>query len=137
MKTDLETLKAWCHWVTKNPLNEGQAELANAVNDLISQVGTFRARAKELEAKVEQEDADSWRLAFLEREITRLRAALQIYADLDDWGYDHGANSKCDFGAAAREALMVDSKPSTVNSDDTQPRIEADSSAVADNGEKP
>ena len=34
-------------------------------------------------------------------------AAVKIYAELEDWGYDHSSNSKCDYGVAAEEALAA------------------------------
>lgn len=48
VRDSLATLKAWVHWVNLNPVSEDQAELAAAVNDVISQVGTWKAKYEQL-----------------------------------------------------------------------------------------
>lgn len=45
------------------------------------------------------------RIRTLEAENAKLRAALKIYAELEDWGYHH--DGLCDYGHAAREALKA------------------------------
>lgn len=51
--TDLETLKAWCHWKRKeSDLSESDQDFVKAIEDLISQVGTYRAKLEKAEKQV-------------------------------------------------------------------------------------
>lgn len=46
MKSDIETLKAWCHWKREEQgLSDGDRGLVTAIEDVISQVGTWKAKA--------------------------------------------------------------------------------------------
>lgn len=56
-KNDTETLKAWCHWKRKQwakpgfgerELAESELELVTAVENVISQVGTWKAKYEKL-----------------------------------------------------------------------------------------
>lgn len=42
------TLRAWVHWVLKNPISEDQELMAKSVNDLFSLLGTREAENKRL-----------------------------------------------------------------------------------------
>jgi phage I-like protein len=56
----MKTLKAWCHWVTLNPINEDQKDMAEAVNNLFSLLGTREARLAELEKELESTKHEMW-----------------------------------------------------------------------------
>lgn len=53
MKPDIETLKAWCHWKRKEkpPIDEDTLDLVSAVEDVISQVGTWKAKYETMRTK--------------------------------------------------------------------------------------
>lgn len=47
-----EYLKAWAHWTKLNPFNEDQLDMANAVDDLFSQLAEEKAITKALRSEV-------------------------------------------------------------------------------------
>lgn len=81
--SDIETLKAWCYWKRKEiervPALEtafGEGDFVKAVEDVISQVGTFRAERDRLRAENE-------RLLRAERDGGRDILIGQLRAELD------------------------------------------------------
>jgi hypothetical protein len=48
MKDDIETLKAWCQWQRKLGPSEEQLELIKAIENVISQAGTWKAKYEQL-----------------------------------------------------------------------------------------
>ncbi len=74
-----KTLKAWTHWVLKNPLDEEQENHAKATNDLFSLLGTRDAQLAKAQAALDEAAAI---LGRREKEIERLRAEL---AHAKDW----------------------------------------------------
>lgn len=56
MKSDLETLKAWCQFKRKEPLMDTSydLEMVKAIEDTISQVGTWKAKFEREEARVKE-----------------------------------------------------------------------------------
>lgn len=72
MKTDIETLKAWCVWRRKHfscleiyGYAGEEVELVKSVEDLISQVGTFKAELSRARAEVNQGAVESGQLRVL------------------------------------------------------------------------
>jgi hypothetical protein len=65
--SNIETLKAWAHWKrNEKDVTEEDLEFANAVNDIISQVGTWKAKHDSLAARVKElEEKDRRSLEFL------------------------------------------------------------------------
>lgn len=47
------TLKAWCHWQKKNNPDESTIELIKDIEELISDHGLWKTKAKEAEEKIE------------------------------------------------------------------------------------
>ncbi len=65
-----KTLKAWTHWVLKNPLDEEQENHAKATNDLFSLLGTRDAQLAKAQAALDEAAAI---IESRDREISRLR----------------------------------------------------------------
>lgn len=55
--------------------------------------------------RIEVKDFLLAQIGKLEQKLSERDEALRFYATMQDWGYDHGSDSECDFGAKAREAL--------------------------------
>lgn len=53
-KANFDTLKAWCHWATLNPIDDDQALMAKTINDLFGLLGT---RETQLRRVTEERDA--------------------------------------------------------------------------------
>lgn len=125
-KPDIETLKAWCHWKRKEyertpdariqgwqEIRESELELVTAVENVISQVGTWKAkclRAEEAYSGLVQVEID------LRNEIEGLRAAQSGNAEPEKcWhGNFKGACSMCALDAKpATNALQPGEDPFT------------------------
>lgn len=51
-----ETLKAWCHWKRKEKgVDEDTLEMVKDIEDVISQVGTYKAKSESLKAQLADE----------------------------------------------------------------------------------
>lgn len=120
MKSDLETLKAWCWWKRKELERcntfidpDGELDLVKAVEDTISQVGTWKAKFEREAARVrelqDQQQEFYEKFVLDGHEIGRLREALGFYSH-GNKKYSYPENAVSDYhfddGKIAREALQ-------------------------------
>lgn len=82
--SDLDALKRWCRWMRgKGDLNEQDALHVKATEDLISQVGTLKARLQEY-ADAATAAADSWKAerdalaSRLDRAVAALKGVVRV-----------------------------------------------------------
>lgn len=83
------TLRAWTHWVMKNPLDEHQLAHAKSTNDLFALLETREARIAQLEAELRRAREALRKIAkgsddFHERSIYTDMAVEALAGDLGD-----------------------------------------------------
>lgn len=96
--TDLDTLKAWCHW---KKLETGVCEddllMVKAIEDVISQVGTWKAKAERAESTLavsqlnHNQIFDAWKRSF-----RALEAAKSVVSNWNEFGPDGGISEWMD-----------------------------------------
>jgi hypothetical protein len=59
MSQAFETVKAWCHWKRiERDISESDLEMVKDLEDLISQVGTWKAKAEKFQVEVDEHVAE-------------------------------------------------------------------------------
>lgn len=100
-RQDIDTLKAWVHWVSLNPVSEDQAELARAVNDVISQVGTWKTKYEQATSKARNDS----------------RVELKQFGETITFSQSQNADKPCLCNYLAHDPAKCDGKPAKLTQD--------------------